>query len=191
MRKSIAILSVFATAMLAAPGAADAADALRKFGFGVGVSAATTTIEVPINLTPTFRVSPVVSILNSSTTSKPDGGEESTSSTSAYGIGVGAYSLMRTEGPYLMYVGGRVGALLNSQTSGSGDSEVTVSGTDIGIAGVLGSEYYFNPRFSLGAEIALDILLGGDREADKNDDKNEETSTTIKTGGSVNARFYF
>ena len=187
MRTAIAILSVLATTIFAAP-SADAADELRKFGFGTSLNPIA-AIEIPINLTPTFRVAPSVSLLNSSSTTKPDSGDESTSSSRAIGIGVGAYSLMRTEGPYLMYVGGRVGVSMVSQASG--DPEVTVSGMDIGIAGVLGSEYFFNPRFSLGAEVALDILLGGDREASKGDDKSEETSMTIKTGSSVNARFYF
>ena len=56
---------------------------------------------------------------------------------------------------------------------------------------MLGSEYFFNPRFSLGAEVSLNIILVGDREQDKDDDDVTETSTNVTTGGAVNARFYF
>lgn len=190
MRKITAIFSVLAVAILALPSNAEAQAALRKFGLGVNVGT-NVGFEVPINLTPTFRVSPLLTIINSSTTTKPDGGDETKSGSSTIGVGVGAYSLMRPEGPYLMYVGGRVGAIMASQTEDNGSDEVTESGTDIFLAGALGGEYFFNPRFSLGAEVNLNVILGGDREADKGDDKVDQTSLTIATGGAVNARFYF
>lgn len=189
MRKIIAIFTVMATALLAAPNAAEAADALRKFGFGVKAGT-NVGFEVPINLTPTFRVSPLLTVFNNKTTTKA-GGSETSQANSTMAVGVGVYSLMRTEGAYLMYVGGRVGAILGSATTDNGSGEVVVSGTDIFVAGAVGSEYFFNPRFSLGAEISLNVLLGGDKEADKGDDKVEQTSMLITTGGALNASFYF
>ncbi len=193
MNKTISVFAVVAAVLLAAP-TADAAAELRKFGFGASVDTIgnlTGNIEIPINLTPTFRVSPIISLHNDKTTTKPDVGNESSNATSTIGLGVGAYSLMRTEGPYLMYVGGRVGALLASRTVDAGSGEVVTSGMDIFVAGVLGSEYFFNPRFSLGGEISINVLLGGDREADKGDDKTEETTLNMAAASSVNVRFYF
>lgn len=191
MRKSFVFASILVTALFLVAPAAQAKSELRSFGFGVSVDpigSASGRIEIPYNLSQSFRIAPVFSLINSSTTTKPDGGDEVTTSQSSMGFGLGAYSLMRTDGPYLMYVGGRVGALMTSNTSAL---EVTTSGMDIGVSAVVGSEYFFNPRFSLGAEIGLDVLLAGDREADKNDDKAESTSFTLKTAGAFNARFYF
>ena len=189
MNKTIAVFAVVAAVLLAAP-TADAAPELRKFGFGVNAGT-NLGFAVPINLTPTFRIEPLLTIINSKTTTKPQGGDEGTSGSSTIAAGVGAYSLMRTEGPYLRYVGGRVGAVLGSTSPKQGDDEITESWTDIFIAGALGSEYFFNPRFSLGAEISVNVIMGGDHETDPNDDETDSTSLTIATSGDIKARFYF
>ncbi len=169
---------------------------LKKVGLGVNVGS-NVGFEVPINVSGTLRVSPLVSFNQVSKSETADRGSERSATMRVVGLGVGVYHLMPTDGPFLMYAGGRVGALMTNTENFGPDGAlwygVESSQMDLALTGVIGGEHFLNPRFSLGAEVTLDVALFGDPESKIRGDAVNIVSTgmAITTGGDVNARFYF
>ena len=169
---------------------------MKKVGLGVNVGS-NVGFEVPINLSGALRLSPLVSLNQVSKSENPDGGSELEATMRIVGVGLGLYHLMPTDGPFLMYVGGRVGALMTNTWNFGADGALLggaeSSQMDFAVTGVVGGEHFLDPRFSLGAEVTLDVALFGDPEYrfDGTAEKNKSGGTSITTGGGVNARFYF
>jgi len=194
MHKLTSLAVALVASLLLVPDAAAAE--LKKVGLGVNVGS-NVGFEVPINVSGSLRVSPLVSVNQVARTEKPDGGSEVSATMRVLGVGLGVYHLMPTDGPFLMYAGGRVGVLMTNTENFGPDGEVLdkaeSSQTDLAVTGVIGAEHFLHPRFSLGAEVALDVALLGDPEGkfDGTAEKDETTGMAVTTGGGVNARFYF
>lgn len=194
-------------ALLAVPALASAQPALRMFGFGVGMGLAdgsTTAIVVPLNVTPTIRVEPLLGLSMSSSTHEPDDDAQAKREESDTNVtlGVGAFYMLRTNDAFLMYVGPRLGIMMDSSsdvsTPKTGDAtEQNSSRTDIFLGLALGGEWFFNPRFSLGAEAGLSVVMLGDPTTETkmgsttSEDKDTDTGTNISTNGVFWARFYY
>lgn len=174
-------------------------NALRKFGLGVSLSNPTTW-EVPITISPKFRLAPMISLDMSSRSVTPDGGKAVETSTSSMGFGFGAfYTKYKKKSSFLYYTGLRFMTIMNSSSTPGidpmtmmpGGDPVDVSSMDIMFAPTVGGEYFFTSRFSLGVEFAINIMMKGDEETSKDDDKADDTSMAVNTSGSLFARIYF
>ncbi len=169
---------------LSAP--ASAQEHRPRLGIGVGLSAfdfnSTVTltngfpaaipdsIYVPINIGPSFRLEPQIGIM---TISQDVGGAGLTSTdTSLVSIGLGAFYLMEVATQLDVYVGGRVVRTTYTQTlKSAGAPDDKTEGNDIRVIPALGGEYSPHPRFSLGAEVQLQLVSYGSR--------------SVSSGGSV------
>jgi len=198
-----------ATALVALPAVAGAQPQLRSFGFGAGLSLASSLsgqISVPVNVGPTLRVEPIIGLNRKSVSTETKVGEDTATTDKVeqnIQLGVGAYYLMRTNDPFLLYVGPRLGVVLDSDTTeakmGSNTTTTTESGTDIALAIAFGGEYFFNPRLSLGAEVALNYFIIGERttevdpkpEGANGDDDTERSESVMATSTNVWVRFYY
>jgi hypothetical protein len=126
---------------LAVPAAAQ--DTRTQVGLGIAIVPLdpldTVELYVPITIAPQFRLEPSIGI----TTSDGPGTDSSD-----FTLGVGGFYVSKLAPQMDMYAGGRLKLNFASVDSGTTDD----SGTDIVLAGALGGEYYFVPRFSLGLE---------------------------------------
>ena len=193
-------------ALLALPAIATAQPALRSFGFGAAVGSigdmSSTVIAVPVNATPTIRVEPLIGLSNTSSTSEnSDADSKEESSRSNITVGAGVFYMLRTQDAFLMYVGPRFGVNLasseNISEQGDQKSETTMSRTDIFLGLGFGGEFFFNPRFSLGAEVGLSVVMTGDPTTETkaggqtSEDKDEESGLAMNTNGFLWGRFYY
>jgi outer membrane protein with beta-barrel domain len=148
---------------------------LTTFDFNVSMLASSfpaavpDSIYVPIALTPTFRLEPQIGAASLSQNT----GNEPSIETSVVSLGLGVFWLFPTSPQLDVYVGGRV-----VRTSYSSKlkfnpprTSETTEGADIRVIPALGGEYSFHPRFSLGAEVQLQLISFGDR--------------TVSTGGTI------
>ena len=187
----LAIIAVLSLTFALSAAHADKSDDLRKFGLGVSLLSPTTW-EVPITLSPKFRLAPMVSVVSNTTTTTPKGGDAAEASTSTMGFGFGAfYTMYKKKYNFLYYTGLRFMANLNSQGQPAGDKTVTIDSTDLMFAPTVGGEYFFTSRFSLGAEFALSVMMDGDEVASEGDDETVVEGMTMSTVGSLMARIYF
>jgi len=204
MKPRISCLALVAA--LALPAVAGASPALRSFGFGAGLSLGTSLsgqIAVPVNVMPILRVEPLIGISRSGKTTEDDSGTDMVTTSSVdqnIQLGLGVYYLLRTNDPFLLYVGPRFGVLLQSDTSTSDatgkEIESVTSQTNIGLGLGFGGEYFFNPRLSLGAEININYVIVGEptTEVDgkePDDDKITVSESGLTTGTNVFVRFYY
>ncbi|HET7825602.1 MAG TPA: outer membrane beta-barrel protein [Anaeromyxobacter sp.] len=176
MTSTFRTAAALAAVALSAP--ASAQEHRPRLGIGVGISAfdfnSTLTltngfpavipdsIYVPINLGPNFRLEPQLGIMTLS--QDTGGGGIASTDTSVVSIGLGAFYLVDVASQLDVYVGGRVVRTSYSQTLKSpGVPDDKTEGTDIRIIPALGGEYSPHPRFSLGAEVQLQLVSFGKR----------------------------
>lgn len=188
----LAIIAVLFLTFIVAPAHADKGDdSLRKFGLGTSILNPTTW-EVPIKISPKFRLAPMLSFGSQSETTTPKGGEAAETSSSTMGFGLGAfYTMYKKKHGFLYYTGLRFMTNLNSQGQTAAGKTVTVDSTNMMFAPTVGGEYFFTSRFSLGAEFALNIMMNGDPVASEGDDETVTEGMVMTTVGTLMARIYF
>ena len=110
-------------------------------------------------------------------------------SENAWALGVGGLFYIAPPTPTGFYVGGRLGLAHFSTTAGSGAAEVSDTATDFSIAPVLGAEYAFGSKFTIGAEAQLPITFVGNPSHTAG---GTSTTTNVdRTGVSTNAVLFF
>ncbi len=137
---------------------------------GIGVSivpletgsynAPTVEVYVPIKIAPQLRLEPSFGV---QTADRVNNGNNV--DTSDVTLGLGVFFVQRVAAPVDFYAGGRF--KLNFAKVDDGVNEN--SGTDVVIAGALGGEYYFVPKFSLGLEAQLGYFSRSDASIDEAD----------------------
>ena len=173
-------LAAFAALAVSAPASAQQRP---RVGVGVGLSAfdfnlsmfannfpagVPDSIYVPIALTPTFRLEPQLG----AATLTQDMGNNPTLEISVVTVGVGAFWLFPSSDPFDAYVGLRLARTsYTSKAKFNGAPTETTSGADIRISPALGGELALHRRFSLGAEVQLQLVTFGERK--------------VSTGGSI------
>lgn len=182
--RSTSRFALAALAALAVSSPASAQQQRPRVGVGVGLgtfdfnvsalangfpAAVPDSIYVPIALGPTFRIEPQIGVA----TLNQDTGYNPSVETSVVSIGLGAFWLIPASDQLDVYVGGRV-----VRTSYSSKLKFdpprgteTTDGADMRIIPAVGGEFSLHPRFSLGAEVQLQLVSFGDR--------------TVSTGGTV------
>jgi hypothetical protein len=127
------------------------------------------SIYVPIALTPTFRIEPEIGVAQLDQTT----GNEPSIATTVWSIGLGVFWLFPTSPQFDVYVGGRVVRTSYSSTLKFNPPRTneTTEGSDIRVIPALGGEYALHPRFSLGAEVQLQLISFGER--------------TVSSGGTI------
>ncbi len=127
------------------------------------------SLYVPIALTPTFRIEPQigVALVNQSSGNNPS------IETSYVSLGLGVFWLSPQTDQFDLYFGGRVvrTSYSSKQKFDPPRGTESIDGVDLRIIPAVGGEYSFHPRFSLGAEVQLQLVSFGDR--------------TISTGGTI------
>jgi outer membrane protein with beta-barrel domain len=176
MTRTFRIAAAVAALALSAPALAQ--EHRPRLGIGVGISAfdfnVTTlqltngfpaavpdSIYVPINVTQNFRLEPQLGVL---TLSQDAGTGVQSTDTAVVSIGLGAFYLMALAPQFDVYVGGRVVRTSYAQTLKTpGAPDDKTEGSDIRIIPAVGGEYSLHPRFSLGAEVELQLVSFGNR----------------------------
>lgn len=135
-----------------------------NIGLGVGIVpldggfqnfGRTVEVYMPIGIGSNLRVEPSLGI---ATQDAPTGGMDTKDLT----LGVGVFALKRAgSAPVDLYFGGRLKLNFASWDDGVNDD----SGVDLSIAGALGSEYYFVPKFSIGLEGQLGFYSNSEAAA--------------------------
>ncbi len=117
-------------------------------------------IYVPIVISPGLRIEPALGVL------KLEDDQDPSQDVSVYTLGVGLLFTRRVSEEVLAYAGPRLAVSRVSQPVNDpfGPASVDAVGTDLRLAGVIGGEYFFSPRFSLGAEAQLAFMAVGDRD---------------------------
>lgn len=138
---------------------------------GIGVSivpletgsynAPTVEVYVPIKIAPQLRLEPSIGVQ----TADRDNGNGNDVDTSDVTLGLGVFFVQRVAAPVDFYAGGRFKLNFASVDDGIDEN----NGTDVVIAGALGGEYYFVPKFSLGLEAQLGYYSRSDASIDEAD----------------------
>jgi hypothetical protein len=162
---------------LALPASAQERQRMR-LGVGVGITtfdfnvqmlstsfpaAVPDSIYVPILITPTFRIEPQIGVATLNQTT----GNEPSIETSVVSLGLGVFWLVPASPQFDVYVGGRVVRTSFSQTFKFAPprTDQKTEGADIRVIPAVGGEYALHPRFSLGAEVQLQLVSYGDRDS--------------------------
>jgi len=119
-------------------------------GFNIAQPGA--SFYVPIQLSPQLRIEPSIGFRHLGV----NGGSDN-----AWALGVGGLFYFAQPTPTGFYVGGRLGLAHFSTTTGSGVTEVSDTATDFSIAPVLGAEFAFASKFTIGAEAQLPLTFVG------------------------------
>jgi hypothetical protein len=135
---------------------------------------------VPIQIGPQLRIEPSIGFRHLGL----NGGSEN-----AWSLGVGGLFYFAPPAPTGFYVGGRLGLAHFSTSAGTGAAEVSTSATDFTIAPVLGAEYAFASRFSIGAEAQLPITFVGNPS--QTTGGTTVTNNVDRSGVSTNAVIFF
>ncbi len=189
---------------------------------GVGVSADSDdqAVFIPIDVSERFRIEPYISYTDSENSNKSklydlSGAEPvflgtfvNSTSTTSYTFAIGFFKKQMLAEQLQTYYGARIGIVNseNQQTNKSvsasgveGDKSIRKGETDgVLMAPVLGFEFFFIPKFSLGAEVAIE-RIDGETKTDTEPfftgvSSRSDTSrdfTTVDTRGKVNIRYYF
>ncbi len=138
---------------------------------GIGVSivpletgsynAPTVEVYVPIKIAPQLRLEPSFGVQ----TADRDNAAGNNVDTSDVTLGLGVFFVQRVAAPVDFYAGGRFKLNFASVDDGIDEN----NGTDVIIAGALGGEYYFVPKFSLGLEAQLGYFSRSDASIDEAD----------------------
>jgi Outer membrane protein beta-barrel domain len=118
------------------------------------------SIYFPIALTPTFRIEPEIGV---ATLDQNTGAGSTSVETSVWSIGLGVFWLFPTSPQLDVYVGGRVVRTSYTLKLKSATNTDTTEGSDIRVIPALGGEFSLHPRFSIGAEVQLQLISFGDR----------------------------
>jgi hypothetical protein len=124
-------------------------------------TAPTVEVYVPIRIAPQLRLEPSFGIQ----TADRNNNNGNNVDTSDVTLGLGVFFVQHVAAPVDFYAGGRL--KLNFAKVDDGVNENT--GTDVVIAGALGGEYYFVPKFSLGLEAQLGYFSRSDASIDEAD----------------------
>jgi hypothetical protein len=221
-RPSRQFLLAFPLALLLAAAPATAQDAsYPRVGVGVGVSVSnaspstslpageepvsvpTPSLLIPIDVSETFRIEPVLSYSRLTTSSSSEGPgdyEEKTSTTlSSLRIGVGAFAKASRGNDTNLYFGGRVGYNRASRSTDDGDlrntddddEEDSSNASGFFIGPTVGGSYFFSDFFSIGGEVEARYSNIGTSEAETGNFTVSEDVTTITLRPSLVVRFYF
>jgi hypothetical protein len=184
-----ALLAALATASPALAEERASAGAAPRIGVGVSLAAfdvASANLAFPV-ATPAdvylsidlgaLRLEPSLGINRYSI----DGGDKA----SSFKLGLGAFLQLKQLRAASIYAGGRVFFDVVSVKDAAGFSD---SSTDFTLAGVLGAEWFADPRFSIGAEARLGFTVGGQLSDAGN--LLRPGFTSFSTSGLLFLRFY-
>jgi hypothetical protein len=150
-------------------------------------------IYVPIQIGPALRIEPVIGFWHAGG-SRAVANNGETYSASATTLGVGALFFLSPPQPVGIYAGARLALNFQSASQAAGGgTTVDFKETDFSIAPVLGGEFAFAQRFSVGAEVQLPISWYGNPSSDAqgvtvtvNNDR-----TGIRTNAVIFLRYFF
>jgi hypothetical protein len=108
------------------------------------------TITVPMDLSPSFRLEPEIGFASASDEFKLNDFISEESSTS-WKIGAGIFGLNKYD-VFTLYYGGRVGYVTQTLKEVSGSDSDELSSSGFYVAPAIGGEHYFSDHFSLGGE---------------------------------------
>ena len=226
------LLAILAWPQLALAQDAPAAGALPKVGLGVEVDNVfgaafnlagnsintlrlfeqdnTYKLYVPINLSNTLRVEPVVGFVRATSNEQSVNNNVEVfddNTTTAFSLGVGGFALWALTDSIHAYGGGRLAfnrISVTTQTTvnspgNTNISTVTNSRNGIQLQGALGTEWFFNRYMSFGGEGQLNIRWFGtptrtvdpDPGNTNNNDGDSESDTFISPNVELFLRFYF
>ncbi len=171
MIRKITMLAAAAAALAFAP-FASAAEASKGPRVGIGISidparigSAPIAIHVPVDIGQ-LRIEPYLGFSTFSQDNLYADVQGEVSSQYAWEIGAGVMYFLAPPQPFGFYAGGRVALQFSGYeypvTNPGPGGVVKASETDFFLAGVLGGEYFFAPRFSVGAEARLGVTFLGD-----------------------------
>lgn len=146
---------------------------------------------VPIRVGENLRIEPELGIFRASSEASGSGFTGSFSGTVLrYGAAV-HYFLGQAEA-FRPYVGGQVGFIReSSKQESTGSPTFEVKRTDNYFGVVIGGEYWFAPRFSLGAEVQLNRVGVGDEDVTPDPGTSTEFDESyISNNGVIAIRFY-
>jgi hypothetical protein len=173
------------TALLCVSGSALAAD----FGLGVSIRSNDSTIYVPIDVSKSFRIEPMLRYQNSKSESSVFGAGSpytvaATAELTSWNVGVGVFGVTQVAESANVYYGGRIGYIsADYETSYAGTAPPGVSflpskdkSDGFFLAPTIGVEYRFSDHFSIGGEAAL---IYTKVDGDQYTDESTSTSTNI------------
>lgn len=120
----------------------------------------TGNIHVPIQISPTVRLEPMIGYAHESQKTT-NGSTTSTAAGTLWRAGIGLLFQFSKHEDFQAYAGGRAGLarrsvkFTNSDPNFPPPTSTRASQKNTFLAAVLGGEFYFSPRFSLGAEAQL------------------------------------
>jgi len=213
-RPSRQFLLAFPLALLLAAAPATAQDAsYPRVGVGVSVSNAspstslpageatvslpTPSLLIPIDVSETFRIEPVLGysrLTTSSSVDGPDYEEETSTTLTSLRIGVGAFAKASRGNDTNLYFGGRVGynrvSYNRVRQRNDDDYEESSNPSGFFIGPTVGGSYFFSDFFSIGGEVEARYSNIGTSE-EEDDFTVSEDVTTITLRPSLVMRFYF
>jgi hypothetical protein len=222
-RPSRQFLLAFPLALLLAAAPATAQDAsYPRVGVGVGVSVSnaspstslpageepvsvpTPSLLIPIDVSETFRIEPVLGYSRLTTSREIDApdddlNEETSTTLTSLRIGVGAFAKASRGNDTNLYFGGRVGYNRASRSTDDGDlrntddddEEDSSNASGFFIGPTVGGSYFFSDFFSIGGEVEARYSNIGTSEAETGNFTVSEDVTTITLRPSLVVRFYF
>jgi hypothetical protein len=215
-RPSRQFLLAFPLALLLAAAPATAQDAsYPRVGVGVSVSNAspstslpageepvslpTPSLLIPIDVSETFRIEPVLGYSRLTTSREIDApdddlNEETSTTLTSLRIGVGAFAKASRGNDTNLYFGGRVGynrvSYNRVRQRNDDDYEESSNPSGFFIGPTVGGSYFFSDFFSIGGEVEARYFNIGTTE-EEDDVTVSEDVTTITLRPSLVMRFYF
>lgn len=180
MKKFIVIAAV-----LSVPGSALAAEV----GLGVSIKSSDSTIYVPINVSESFRIEPMLQYVNETSEDRllPDTPYTIAASydTTQWIVGAGLFGVTKLADSASVYYGGRIGyqsvknEIAYTGSLPPGYTRPASSSDEYDgylLAPTVGLEYHFSEHFSIGGEAALTYTSF---DGDDSENENVSTSTNI------------
>lgn len=170
MTRKLIMLGAAIAAIAVAPAASAAEAQTTRIGIGVAVDPFRTggvpvSIHVPIDFG-RLRVEPFLGFSTFSQDALYADLAGDVSSQWSWEVGAGVMYFLTPPQPFGLYAGGRLALQFSGHeypvTNPGPGGLVKFSETDFRIAGVLGGEYFFAPRFSVGIEAQLGVTFLGD-----------------------------
>ncbi len=150
-----------------------------RVGLGVGINEGL-SIFVPIDFG-SFRLEPQLGFRMMSSES----GNVDRSSTTLI-LGTGIFAEGAEVANTVIYYGGRLGIVQNSEKVETPAGETDESTLDFFLGPAVGVEYFFSDRFSLGGEAQLIFTMFGEE-----DDEDDTSASQLQTQGTFFVRWYF
>ena len=211
-RPSRQFLLAFPLALLLAAAPATAQDAsYPRVGVGISVSNAspstsllageatvslpTPSLLIPIDVSETLRIEPVLGYSRITTSREIDAPDddlnEETTTLTSLRIGVGAFAKASRGNDTNLYFGGRVGYNRVSRSIDDDDEEESTNASGFFIGPTVGGSYFFSDFFSIGGEVEARYSNIGTSEEEIGNFTVSEDVTTITLRPSLVVRFYF